>query len=192
MRSALVATARGSTARATLEFIRQAYGEALLESVLARLGDETREQVVSAATTAELPYETLLAFWRAADEALGAEHPRWMEDAGAFAVGSLGQRLYGGLWRRQSPVELITQSVSLFRLYYHPGDMVPVEVEAERAVLRLVGFDAMETLFCQRQTGGLRRAAELSGGKDARVKHVRCVAHGDAYCEWEMTWRSRD
>jgi hypothetical protein len=111
-----------------------------------------------------------------------------MEQAGAFAIDSLGQQLYGGLLRKSSPMEFITQSVSLFRLYYAPGDMVPVELEGSRAVARLVDFPAIGPLFCRRQTGGLRRATELAGGKQVRVTHVRCEHEGDAYCEWELRW----
>jgi hypothetical protein len=183
-----MATARGSTARATVEFIRRAYGEAVLESVLARLGAGVRRQVTQAETTSELPYETLLALWRAAESVLGAEHPSWAEEAGAFAIGSIGQQLYGGVLRKASPVEFVTQSVSLFQLYYAPGDMVAVEAEPGRAVLRLVGFDAVDRVFCRRQTGGLQRATELAGGRQPRVKHVRCANEGDAFCEWELRW----
>jgi hypothetical protein len=184
-----LALARGSTAVTTLDFVRRTYGAERLESILATLEPRQRTQLVSAMTTDELPYEVLLAFWRAADAALGREHPRWMEEAGAYAIDSLGQQLYSGLLHKASPAEFLTQSVSLFRLYYRPGDIVPVEVEPGRAVLRLIGFDAIGPLFCRRQTGGLIRASELAGGRDVRVKHVRCVHEGDLYCEWELRWR---
>jgi hypothetical protein len=189
VKDATPALARGSTAVATLDFVRRTYGGEMLESILATLSAEQRTQLVSATTTDELPYEVLLAFWRAADGALGREHPRWMEEAGAYAIDSLGQQLYSGLLHKASPAEFVTQSVSLFRLYYRPGDMVAVEVEPDRAVLRLVGFDALGPLFCRRQTGGLIRASELAGGRDVRVRHVRCAHEGDLYCEWEVRWR---
>jgi len=188
MRTATVAVARGSTARGTVEFIRRTHGDEVLQRVLAKLDEGDRERVTGAAMTDELPYELLLRLWGAADGELAAAHPRWMEDAGAFAIDSLGQQLYWGLLRKATPVEFVTQSVSLFRLYYSPGDIVPVEIEPGRSVLRLIGFDALGPLFCRRQTGGLRRATELAGGTRVRVTHVRCVHEGDAYCEWEIRW----
>jgi hypothetical protein len=188
VRTATTATARGSTAHATMAFIRDAYGGATLESIMGMLDPEARRQIEHAAMTDELPYALLLTVWRAADEVLRGRDAEWMEQAGAFAIDSLGQQLYGGLLRKASPKEFVTQSVSLFRLYYAPGDMVPVEVEPSRAVLRLVDFPAIGPLFCRRQTGGLRRATEIAGGKDVRVTHVRCEHEGDAYCEWELRW----
>ena len=189
MRSTTTAMARGSTAQATLQYILHAGGEPTLAKILSGLDATTRQMVTETPMMDELPYEVLLSFWRAADAALRGRTPRWMDEAGAYAIDSVGQQLYGGLLRKSSPMEFVTQSVSLFQLYYAPGDMVPVEVEATRAVLRLVGFPSAGTLFCERQTGGLRRAAELASGRGVAVAHVRCEHEGDAYCEWEIRWR---
>jgi len=188
MRTATTATARGSTVQATLRFIQETYGDAMLEAITNRLDPSARQRLNAASMTDELPYDALLELWRTADDALRAQDAEWMDRAGAFAIGSVGQKLYGGLLRKSSPAEFVTQSVSLFRLYYAPGDMVPVEVEPGRAVLRLEGFPTASPLFCVRQSGGLRRATELAGGKSVRVRHVRCEHEGDAYCEWELRW----
>jgi hypothetical protein len=188
MRAATTATARGSTVHATLAFIRDTYGAEALDAIMGQVESGARMRLEGAGMTDELPYESLLAVWRSADDALRERDRNWMEQAGAFAIDSLGQQLYGGLLHKTSPAEFVTQSVSLFQLYYAPGDMIPVQVEARRAVLRLVGFPTIGPLFCQRQTGGLRRAAELAGGQTVRVTHVRCEHEGDAYCEWEVRW----
>ncbi|HVE80318.1 MAG TPA: hypothetical protein VNA89_15745, partial [Gemmatimonadaceae bacterium] len=84
----------------------------------------------------------------------------------------------------------LTQSVSLFRLFYHPGNMDVVYEAPGAAVLRLVGFDPATPLFCRRQTGGLRCALTLAGGLEPRTRHVRCALEGDAFCEWELGWRA--
>lgn len=63
-----------------------------------------------------------------------------------------------------------------------------IEREEGPALLRLHEFADADPLFCRRQTGGLHRALELAGGRDAGVHHVRCVCDGDAFCEWEPTW----
>jgi hypothetical protein len=181
--------AKGSTLRSTQGFIAHEYGEGPLGEVLERLPVEERELLARAQPTDEVPYTLLLALWRAADAVLGARHPDWAERSGAYAIESLGVQLYGGILRKASPTEFLTQRVSLFRLFYGPGNMEVVEEEPGRAVLRLVGFDAGARLFCRRQTGGLLRSVEIAGGRDARVIHCRCSLEGDAFCEWELSWR---
>ena len=181
-------TAKGSTVRGTYAFVTDRLGVEGMDGVRARLDPDARWLLDKVEPTDELPYDTLVTLWEAIDWVLGAANPRWAEDAGAFAIDSVGVHLYGGILRKASPSVFLTQSISLFRLYYHPGDITAVEEAAGRAVLRLIGFDPVTRLFCHRQTGGLRRAVELAGGESVRVRHVRCSIEGDAFCEWQLEW----
>lgn len=179
---------RGSAVQATLSFLEGEGGQRLVQEVLGRMAPVEQRRIREVSRTDEAPYPLLVTLWRAADEVLGTIAPDWMERAGAWSIQSYGQQLYGGILRKASPQEFLTQSVSLFRLYYHPGDMEVVESLDGQAVLRLVGFEAIDRLFCRRQTGGLTRAIEIAGGTAARVRHVRCRLEGDAFCEWDLRW----
>ena len=180
--------AKGSTFRSTLDFIRAVRGDDAHARVLAGLLPELRAIVDAAVATDEIDYRQLVALWAAAETELAPHDPEWMEHAGAYSIGLRGAQMYGGILRKRDPSEFLTQSVSLFRLFYHPGDMRVVEHEPGRAVLRLVGFDPRTPLFCRRQSGGLAKALEIAGGERPVTRHVRCTLDGDAYCEWELTW----
>jgi hypothetical protein len=188
MTAAVAMFAKGTTLRSTLAFVREAAGATAADAVLARLPAEVRTEVQAAEPTTEVPLPLLGELWRAVDAEIGGEMPDWAERSGAFAIESLGVQLYRGILLKASPEEFLNQRISLFRLYYHPGDMEVVEQEPGRAVLRLVGFDPGGTHFCRRQTGGLLRSVELAGGGAPAVRHVRCAAEGDAFCEWELRW----
>ena len=185
--------AKGSTLRATLAFAASVAGEGAVQRILAALPEPERARVRDAAATDEVPFAVWRALSDATEAAIGAAVPDWPERAGAWAIESTGVQLYGGILRKATPIEFLTQSVSLFRLYYQPGDMKVVEHEAVgerggRGVLRLDGFDHGSPVFCRRQTGGLRQAVALAGGEQPRVRHVRCALEGDAFCEWELRW----
>ena len=184
-----MAKAKGSPLIATTQFIRSEKGEDVLESVLSRLSVDDRNIVTTCKPTDEVPLDVAIRLWRAADEELREDEPEWVERAGGFSIDGPGVKMYSGLLRKSSPTEFLTQRVSLFKLYYHPGNMEVVEEEEEHAVLRLVGFDQADPLFCRRQTGGLRRALTEAGGQEPLAAHVRCVVEGDAFCEWELRWR---
>ena len=186
--SAKLPVTKGATVVATLAYVLVVHGAEARAQVLTALDPALRDRLVSIDATAELPYAELLVLWRAADEALRERDPQWMERSGAHSIESTGVQLYSGILRKRSPHEFLTQSVSLFQLFYSPGDMEVVEEEGTRAVLRLSGFDSRDVLFCRRQTGGLRQALLQAGGESPRVKHVRCAHEGDAFCEWELAW----
>ena len=179
--------AKGTTIRTTLDFLQVEGGQPLVDRVLADVPAEIRAELARVEPTGEVRYDALQALWRSADSLLGAD-PSWAERAGAFSIESLGVQLYRGILLKRSPGEFLTQSVSLFQLYYHPGDMKVVFEEPGHAVLRLVGFDSGTSVFCRRQTGGLRCAITLAGGGEPSTRHVRCVLEGDAFCEWELRW----
>ncbi len=187
--SMTVATAKGSTALSTLDFVRSRFGSDVAERALATLPVHVGVALRAVAAIDELPYTSLVSLWSAVHSVLADRAPNWAEESGAHSIDSLGVQLYGGILRKNTPQAFLTGSVSLFRLYYHPGDMEVVEDAADRAVLRLVAFDPVTRLFCARQTGGLRRAIELAGGDAAHVRHVRCSIEGDAFCEWELHWQ---
>lgn len=179
--------AKGSTLRSTLRFVETEFGADTVAQVLARLSADDRARVEGAAPTAEVPMELLRALWDAVEAAVGERDPRWPERSGAFSIQSGGVEMYRGILLKRDPLEFLSQPVSLFQLYYRPGNMDVVETEPGRAVLRLVGFPG-DPVFCRRQTGGLLRAIELAGGAAPSVRHVRCSVEGDAFCEWELRW----
>ena len=180
--------AKGSTLLTTLDFVAREAGAAVRDRALARLTAAERGRVLAAAPTDEVPLDLAVALWRAVDAELGPTDPTWAERAGEHSIASAGQQGYRGILRKTTPAEFLTQGVSLFRLYYHPGNMEVVEQAPGRAVLRLVGFDVTDRLFCRRQTGGLRQALAIAGGGAATSRHVRCTQEGDAFCEWELGW----
>ena len=180
--------AKGSTVRSTLAFLRAEQGDDQVARVLHSLPPVTRDRLTLAEPTEELPFVLVRELWEAVDTLLGAGDPKWSERAGSYSIESAGVQFYGGILRKSNPTEFLTQSVSLFRLFYRPGDMEVVLAAPGSAVLRLIGCEPGTRLFCQRQTGGLRRALTLAGGASPRARHVRCVLEGDAFCEWELGW----
>jgi hypothetical protein len=183
-----MAVAKGSALLATLGFVEANYGAAMRERVFNTLPANQRSQLARLTATDEIPFRMLLDLWRIVDKVVSPQDAEWMEKAGAHSIESMGTQMYGGIVRKASPSEFLNQPIKLFRLYYHSGDMQIVEEAGGRAVIRLVDFDEPDVLFCRRQTGGLRRALEIAGGKGTRVRHVRCANEGDAFCEWEMVW----
>ena len=180
---------KGSTVRSTMDYIAHALDDVERAGVLARLDPEDRRLILEVDAIAEVPYRVVLALWRSIDKVLGPRDPQWAERAGAEAIEVTGMQLYPELIARSTPLEWINQYVSLFQLYYRPGDMIKVDEGPHRITTRLVGFDDQDPLFCRRLVGGFLAAIRLARGRDVSVRHTRCVHEGDLFCEWESSWR---
>ncbi len=180
--------ARGAVVQSTLDFLQKEVGDEGLDRILAQLDPDTLEAVRASGSADEIPLRQVYALWNAAHAELIEVDPNWMERAGAFSIESAGRQQYGGIVGKPSPLEFLTQRISLFRLFYRSGSMEVVRHDPGEALLRLVDFGPADPLFCQRQTGGLRRALALARGGEPRVRHVRCIHEGDAFCEWALRW----
>jgi hypothetical protein len=180
---------RGSTLHSTLEYLDGVLSPAERDAVLDRLPAEARTLLDNAAVTDDVPYHVALSLWRSADLALRERDAQWAEHAGADAIRGRGMKLYGGLLQKPTPLDFVTQHISLFQRYYRPGDMKITERVAGRAIARLVGFEPGDRLFCRRLTGGWLAAIEIAGGHAAQATHARCVLEGDLFCEWDVRWR---
>ena len=180
---------RGSTLHSTMEYLARTLDERECRALVEQLSPEARAAVQGAGVTDDVPYAIALELWRSADVALRDANPRWAEDAGAEAIRGRGMQLYGGLLQKPTPLEFVTQHISLFQRYYRPGDMKVTEHTSNRARARLIGFEPGDRLFCRRLTGGWMAAITLAGGREAAVDHARCTLEGDLFCEWETRWK---
>lgn len=180
---------RGSTVRSTVDFLRDLLPAPAVDKILNRMAARDRRTIQSVGDTDEIPYRVALALWCSVDLSLGRTDPGWIDRSGSWSIERAGMRLYGGLIKKPSPVDFLNQHISLFHLYYRPGDMLVVEQSAGHAVMRLVGFEPQETLFCRRLNGGWLAALRIAGGRDVTSTHNRCSLEGDPFCEWELRWR---
>jgi LacI family transcriptional regulator len=179
---------RASTLRSTLEYLDREVDATTRETILAALPAAERAVVERAPEQEEVPYEVALHLWRAIDVALRTRDPQWMERMGAFAIERAADHIGDIFLHRPSPLAFLTQQVPLFRLYYRPGDMVVVDHGADHAIVRLVGFEPQDPLFCRRFTGGWTHALQITGGREVRIRHLRCACEGDLFCEWTLRW----
>jgi hypothetical protein len=179
---------RASTLRSTMEYVERTLDDDARAAILAALPAPERALVERATEHEEVAYDVALHLWRAIDAVLGPRDPQWMERMGAFAIERAADHIGDVFLRRPSPLAFITQQVPLFRLYYRPGDMVVLDHGADRATVRLVGFEPQDPLFCRRFTGGWTAALQITGGRDVAIRHLRCACEGDLFCEWTLQW----
>ena len=180
---------RGLTLHSTMDYLARTLDAGARAEVLGRLTAADRDTIDRATVTDDVPYEVALRLWRSADVALAPLDPTWAEQAGAESIRVRGMQQYSGLLQKPTPLEFVTQHISLFQRYYRPGDMKVTNATPGHARARLIGFEPGDRLFCRRLTGGWEAAVSIAGGRDAVVEHARCTLEGDPFCEWDIRWK---
>ena len=178
----------GLALRNSIEHLRRVASAEEGRAIMDALSEADRELLHAAGEHEEVPYAVALRLWRSTDRVLGARDPQWMEKMGAAAVQAIDVQLGADLVRRDAPLGFLTRQIPLFRLYYRPGDMVLIDHGPGHAIVRLVGFDPEDPLFCRRFTGAWDAAVRMNGGRDVTVRHLRCTCEGDMFCEWLLRW----
>ena len=108
-----MAVAKGSALLATLGFVKDQFGSAVLQQIVDRLPAAEQEIIRSASATREIAFSLLLDVWRASDAVLRVRDHEWMERAGAHSIDSMGTQLYGGIVRKATPLEFLNQRIRL-------------------------------------------------------------------------------
>lgn len=90
--------------------------------------------------------------------------------------------------RPGDPQFLLSQAPQIYRFYYAVGSRTYEKTGDRSAVLRTYGAENVTETDCLTIIGWHERAIELSGGKNVRITHPLCRAHGAEHCEYECAW----
>jgi hypothetical protein len=178
----------GLALRNSLEHLQRVATAEERDAIMDALPEADRELLRHPGEHEEVPYAVALRLWRSTERVLAQRDPQWMERMGVAAVQAIDVQLGADLVRRDAPLGFLTRQIPLFRLYYRPGDMILIDHGPGHAVVRLVGFDPEDPLFCRRFTGAWDAAVRMNGGRDVTVRHLRCTCEGDMFCEWLLRW----
>lgn len=96
--------------------------------------------------------------------------------------------IYRAIVTRPGPQETLLMSSRLWRRYYDSGESIVEFPDEHTAHKRILGCDmppGHEALIIPYYAELVRQA----GGRDVKLKHVRCIAQGADDCMTEITWR---
>lgn len=83
---------------------------------------------------------------------------------------------------------LLGKATRIFSSIYDRGRLFVADQGDHTATLHLEDFPST-AVGCARISGWIERIAELTGAKDVRTDHPRCISRNDPICEWKASWR---
>jgi uncharacterized protein (TIGR02265 family) len=181
---------KGTVLISRLNMVRQHGGQARVDEVLKRLPAEDQALLRKMILPINwYPFELNLRLDAAIADVLSPEDRTraFMEMGRASADENLkgAQHVFV---RQGDPHFLLSQAPQIYRFYYAVGSRTYERVGPKSAILRTYGAENVTETDCLTIIGWHQRAIELSGGRAARVSHLKCVARGAAHCEYHCQW----
>jgi len=183
-----MANIKGTAVDASLRYVRERFGEATLDRVLAALPEADRAALGHGVLASSwYPMAAFLRFMQEAERQLGPQESDLLRRMGRASSDYALRGIYKIFFKVGSPEFIIARAAPVFSSYYDTGQMKVVESVPGHAEMELIGFGGARE-FCERVHGWMERTLELSGARNVRLAHTACVHRGEAVCRFEAIW----
>jgi hypothetical protein len=171
------------------DFIREKYGSEGLRKVLAGL-DPTDREIADQPVLINQWYDAEV-WWRmlmALDRVLGQGDFQLVRECAAHdARESLGG-VYKLFIKHMSPEMSISAMPMIYVRYYDTGKLVVTRLEKNRAEVRLANYPGVPQHHEEELIAWAVAALQMCGAENIHLTHSTCIARGDAYCTFGVTW----
>lgn len=88
--------------------------------------------------------------------------------------------------------EFIINRVSLSQQHYLKGLIIESDlIEPEKARVKYTGFEKQHRLIGFSIIGYYKKALEMSGAKNVKIKYITAIEEGKGFCELELEWTKK-
>jgi hypothetical protein len=176
---------RGVGLGGAVGFVKQAYGTAAHEAVLARLAPEEAASFVDIRSAAWKPLRSLGAYIETARALYGADDPAFALRLGFF-IGQYTRRDGGFHPMLVTPEVAMRMAPVVWKAVYDAGRM-EFEIQGrEGGVARVYDFPARPALCAV--NAAIIEGLASDDDRRARVVETRCRSRGQEFCEFDVTW----
>jgi hypothetical protein len=187
-----MAETKGVLLSAWRQLLSERFGEKAVTQAIASLPPEDRILLSPLFLPSSwYPFETLHSL-RRLTRAVMADEPIDLTDSiGRF----MAERACLGVYRTllaSDPAKEITKLTLVEELLFRPSRRIEVEPQGDSSVVMRYHYGDDVKLYrsiCGSHVGFVSRMFELSGAKDVKGRHTKCVAKGADCCEFVYTWR---
>ena len=178
---------KGAMVRAHLQFVRDRYGEAVVERVLTALPPEISREMHDMLSSNWCPFEHLVLLDRAIARVVGKDERALMKELGHHSAEINLSTVYRA-FRREDIHDFFRRSAALHRQFQDFGICEYEQVGPTQARIRIRDANCFSPVYCSSETGYLEQVITMHGGKDPRISESSCQCANDALCTFELQW----
>jgi len=184
-----MARVKGTAVISSLAYLKERLGAEKYTQIFSGLSVEAQAALGSTILPSNwYEFSHLLELMKRAEVHLprGAKSMAW--EMGRYSAESGLSTVYKIFFRVADVSFILKKTAQVFSNYYDSGTMETVSITDKSALVSLRGFDQPSVHFCDRLLGWMERTVEMTGAKNVRMTHPRCIARGNDHCEYRGDW----
>jgi uncharacterized protein (TIGR02265 family) len=179
---------KGAILKSRMAFVRERFGEAMVQQVRASLPADDQQALKSILTVRWYPFEIGKRLDDAIVTVCGNGDPAFLKQLGAASADKNLSTLHKSLLAPGNPHAFLERARTIYALYYETGRREYKRTGDRSGVLTTHDADTFSAPDCQTVIGWYERALEMCGARGVRVVETECRAKGGAVCRYEVSW----
>jgi hypothetical protein len=167
-------------------FLKEHFGQAVLETVLAPLSARTRGYAENPLASAWCEFGSLVEFDRTIHRELSDRHPDILALVGAasaeYGIGKVYRVLDSGELRK------FLEGIAAFHERFQKYGRVVCTATPDGAQMSYLDYVCHSPIFCASAIGFFLEAILRHGGHRPRVEETKCTCRGDDVCLYDLRW----
>ena len=180
---------KGAAVTARLRFVRERFGDAGFEQLVAALSPAHHEIIEARVLPqAWVPYELFIDLCVQADQQFGKGDLGLCFEMGRYAAEVNLPSIYRLFYRFGRPAFVLSKAARLWSLHYDSGALLAHDDGNGTFRLTIERFEQPHRAHCLSVLGWATKSIELSGGRVQSAEEPQCRTLGAPVCEIAVAW----
>jgi uncharacterized protein (TIGR02265 family) len=180
---------KGNILKARIAFVKERFGQASLEKVLASLPQSDQDLLIRAVVSAGW-YDFALGerLDNAIVSVLGGGDTRIFEEMGRASARENLAGVHSHFLEPRDPQKFMAKAPMVYRLYYDTGHRTWEPTGPTSGILTTFESETFSTPDCATVIGWHKEALRMVGAKNVQMVEETCRARGDEVCRYKVSW----
>jgi uncharacterized protein (TIGR02265 family) len=179
---------KGNIVKARIGFVRERFGEAGWQKVLAALPARDQEQLKSAMNVAWYDFELSDRLDKAIVTALGGGDTRLFEEMGRASARENLTTVHTGFLHPADPQKFMAKAPSVYAFYYDKGRRTWEPTGPNSGVMTTYDAETFSAADCATVVGWYKEGLSMVGARNVRIVEDQCRARGAPVCRYQVSW----
>ena len=180
---------RGNILKARVAFVRERFGEAAWQKVLASLPEQDHKVLGGILTHAAwYPFEISVRLDDAIVRVVGGGQTKIFEELGRTSAKENLTTVHARFLDPPDPQEFLKKTPMIYKFYYDLGSRSYEQTGPRSGVLTTSDAETFSVPDCATVVGWHKQALEMCGARSVVIRETECRARGGLRCRYEVSW----